>query len=275
MRILIIISIAILGVKYSYSQSAEEYFKIGQQYLVFENEDGAVKCFLRVKFLQPGSELAFRANEALADFYIDKNQYSKAAIYLQQNVPLAPDDSTKNQILLKLASVELHNHQFNSALEELFSITHPEAPENSKDYTLLLATAYYGLGNYEKAQKLFIELAPEQQKVIEEQFIFLRKWNDKSERKAKYLSLLLPGLGQAVSGNYKASANSILLLSAITTGFLLIYTHYGILEASISTLPWFQRYYIGGAEKARILMKEKKEKVKYNTFNKVISVVSK
>jgi hypothetical protein len=94
---------------------------------------------------------------------------------------------------------------------------------------------------------------------IDSVFRLAKKTHYYSPKKAKTLSAILPGLGHLYIKDYKNAANSFVLNTGLLS--LSIYTtvNYGWFEGLVLILPWWQKYYVGGFERAAILAKKRNE----------------
>ena len=124
---------------------------------------------------------------------------------------------------------------------------------------------YFGLGQYDSAYLHFKKSIPKNDtsKLIrlKEQFEEHKKLNRPNENVAIMLSIVLPGAGQIYAGDVKNSLNSILLVGGIL--------YVGVFAPSISyylTLPFFNRYYIGGLSHARQIAIDKKFRKKQDFY---------
>lgn len=89
------------------------------------------------------------------------------------------------------------------------------------------------------------------------------------------MSMIIPGLGQLYAGDIKNGLNSLILTGGLFSLGIYSAINNGFLDASLSVIPWFQRYYQGGFNKAQIIAKAKIEKKRYQIFNQLLDEVSK
>ncbi|HPB06482.1 MAG TPA: hypothetical protein PKX60_09610, partial [Prolixibacteraceae bacterium] len=88
------------------------------------------------------------------------------------------------------------------------------------------------------------------------------------------MSALLPGSGQFSVGAVKEGFNSMLLITGLTIAAIQIVKHYTFLDAVLTLLPWIQRYYIGGMDKAKALAFNKIDKKRYESYLKIIEIAT-
>ncbi len=85
---------------------------------------------------------------------------------------------------------------------------------------------------------------------------------DKKHFGARALSMILPGLGQTVSGDYKDGLNSAIINGSMIALFFYVSTNLSFADALLSIVPWFGRFYIGGMQNAKTASKRKQERKK-------------
>jgi hypothetical protein len=111
--------------------------------------------------------------------------------------------------------------------------------------------------------------------LVNELFEKNKKISKISPKKAKVLSMIMPGLGQLYVGDVKNGLNSFLL----STGLLALGLRSAFinnpLDAAIATLPWFQRYYQGGYKKAELIAVAKIQEKRYKIYNQLLDEVDK
>jgi TM2 domain-containing membrane protein YozV len=84
------------------------------------------------------------------------------------------------------------------------------------------------------------------------------------------LSMILPGTGQFYAGEVIEGFNSSLLLGGLFFSAVLIAKEYSFFIALVTILPWFQRYYMGGANKAERLTMEKQMVKRNDSYQSIL-----
>ena len=120
-----------------------------------------------------------------------------------------------------------------------------------------------------------IEISPniQYQTSIDSLFKENAKISKFSPKKASYLSMGLPGLGQFYSGDLKNGFSSLGLNAVLLSAFLITVSSSGVLNAVLIIYPWYQRYFIGGFQAARrnaIIIKQERRADIYQVFLKKV-----
>jgi len=71
------------------------------------------------------------------------------------------------------------------------------------------------------------------------------------------MSAVLPGAGQWYSGSKREAMNSLLINALFLTLTIRTTRLVSTLDVMIAILPWFQRYYVGGYNRASLLAYQK------------------
>ena len=87
------------------------------------------------------------------------------------------------------------------------------------------------------------------------------------------LSYILPGSGQILLGDVKESFNSLLLNGGLAVLFIHTANRLSFFDAVLSVVPWFYRYYAGGAKLTRTLALEKKDKRHRQNLAEIVQAV--
>ena len=186
----------------------------------------------------------------------------------------AKNDTFALDALLKKTSIRFENESYGLALSELLGVELSLSEEGEKRRALYIGAAYFLDNQFERAQEYFQKCTHDTAGLNE---IF-------SDRKLLYfpnptlavlLSAVLPGLGQTYSGDWKNGVNSLLINAAFTAMAVNISQTIGPLDALISIIPWFQRYYMGGVNKAGDMAFEKRRVNRIKTLGKIADFIEK
>jgi TM2 domain-containing membrane protein YozV len=92
---------------------------------------------------------------------------------------------------------------------------------------------------------------------VDSLFYALSKIKHPNPKTAKTLSIFFPGAGQFYAGDIKNGINSLLLTGAFLALGISTAIRYSLVDAFGSVLPWFQRYYMGGYNRAERIAEER------------------
>jgi tetratricopeptide (TPR) repeat protein len=191
--------------------------------------------------------------------------------YFAQN-----NDSIKKEVLFRKTACYLRSHNYNFALMELLSLEDNLSPGFEKKRNFYLGMTWFGLEDFSKAGGFFEKAAetPDDQLLIRKIFENTRQFNKPNPKLASWLSIFLPGAGQIYAGETLAGINSLLLTGFfVGVGFYIISISSPI-DALFTALPWFQRYYQGGFQRAAEMAKHKRTENRNQIFNQVIELIA-
>jgi tetratricopeptide (TPR) repeat protein len=217
----------------------------------------AIKYYQRYLFFQgDGNRSEVQAH--LADCYFKEQKYSEAATYYNQAYYSEKNDSLKTELLLTLALCRILNSEFNDALSELYSISKTIHPQQERKKNYFLGIVFWQQQNWEVSKNSFLKCVfnEEQKGAIEKSFAGVEKLRP-NPSVAKTLSIFFPGAGQFYAGDIKNGINSLVLNAGLMILYFNILTTFSIFDALITVFPWFQRYYLGGMQKAEKIAFEK------------------
>lgn len=267
----------ILITSFAKSQDLKQSFDFANELFDKKDYEGASITYRRVIYFDKTETFRKDCYKNIADCLFETRQYEEAADYYELAFFQQKTDSTKAEILFRKMSCYLIQNDFQYAEIELLNLPNYLTPEQNRRKTLYSAILNFSTEKYDLAKNQFISLtsSPESKKNIEELFIKNEKINRLSPKKAKVMSMLLPGLGQFYAGDFKNGTNSLLLTGGILTmGVLTAIRSSSPLDALISTVPWFQRYYSGGYNKAETIAENTKKKRRAKVYNQILDEIN-
>jgi tetratricopeptide (TPR) repeat protein len=243
------------------AQNLEQTFQLASTFQQSGNDDAAIDTYLRVIYFDDEEVYTPQALLNTAHLYFKKSFFRQAALFYQRAaIYFTPPFST--EIFQYKIHALLSAHMYNAALEDLYNFNEDEFKEDHqlKTFLLQMATAYYGLQNYESSKSYFIKLNTKlgnnNSAGIEHIFKSLEKKEKKNENLAYYMSAAIPGMGQFYAGDIRNGLNSFILSGGLLV--LGIYTgvNYGWIDAGIIVAPWWTRYHLGGAQRAQLSVRD-------------------
>jgi tetratricopeptide (TPR) repeat protein len=261
----------------AFTQTSKQTLDFADSLFAVGNYQQATKMYERVLFFT-GNQYANRISSQLANCYFQDKKYSQAAKYFEFSFYTAKNDSARFEIQLMKASCYMLLHNFNLALVELYGISDEQKNElNFRRRNMYLAICYWGLGNYRKSEALFLNSIPPEnagaKKKITALFSDKKNFRKPSVFWSGLLSVLVPGTGFLVLGDYRNAANSFVLTNGLLLLGIKVATQYSVLDAFFSVFPWFQRYYQGGYTKTLDLARHKQAEKRNKTFQEILKVI--
>jgi hypothetical protein len=165
---------------------------------------------------------------------------------------------------------------YNQALTGLFTINASYYDLHPEIIDFLFAVCYYGLEDFKKAEEYFLKITGSDTKAseqIREIFSNEKQFYKPNPKTLSYLSLFIPGSGQIVAGEYKAGINSFILVGGLATAAVVVAIRYSFMDAVFTILPWYQRYLVGGSNKAEQLGIKKLEQNRNEIYLEVLEVL--
>lgn len=263
MRRFFIIITKLIIIQFCVAQDIDQTKLLADRYFSTGDYESALNLYKRVLFFDSTNDY-LSIHNTIADCYYVTGNYEKALFHYDISYNIENNDSIKNEFLLKRVLILCKQKSFIDARQEIFNLT------EDSGYFYSRKEFYLGIielesFNIETSKAHFLNavdtLNKDKTKAIEDIFstVDLKKPNSKT---AKILSLFLPGAGQFYAKDYKNSANSFIINASLATLFFIIARNYTFLDATLSVFPWFQRYYMGGFQKAGLIAKQKREEKK-------------
>lgn len=213
----------------------------------------------------------------IAKSYFNLNDYPLSITFFDKSYFASSSDSIQSEAILGKAFCYIVQNQHMQALSELLNLKDSLSADQKITASFYEGIIYFGLDDYQRAEASFSRCLEEMDKkakivLIEEEFDAIRKWRKRYNPKtAWFLSLFLPGSGQLYAGEAKEAANSMALLGGLAYITVKLSVKYTFFEAAITVLPWFQRYYLGGANKAEKYAEEAFLHERYNSYRNILS----
>jgi tetratricopeptide (TPR) repeat protein len=262
-----------------HSQDVKQTFDFANELYVKKDYAGAANTYRRVIFFDKKEEYRKLCYKNIADCLYATQNYEEAADYYELAFYQQKTDSTKTEVLFRKLSCFLILGNFEYAEIELVNIPDRLTYEQQRRKTFYSAILHFSTEKYEESKKEFLALVDstniEARENIEQLFVKNDRISRLSPKKAKILSIILPGLGQFYAGDVKNGFNSLLLTGGVVTwGILAAIGSPAPLDIFITMVPWFQRYYMGGYKKAEVIAENQKKKRRSKVYNQILDEVS-
>lgn len=242
------------------------------------NFELALTEYNRLVFFSKDNEEISHYNFKIAQCYMAIGELDKANYHFDRAFYASDNDSLKYEATLSNAKCHILQRNLDLAIFELMNLDVAQI-----DTAKLQAVAFYlGVSHYlktdfEEAKAYFLQtLHPSDTATVQqvEELLSSRKNLYRPNPKLAYrLSLFPPGTGQFYAGDIKNGLNSLLLNAALLALAANIAATYSFLDALISIVPWVQRYYLGGMEKAERIATEKRTERRRETYRKLLNLL--
>ncbi len=241
-----------------------------------KNYTAAISFYERVLFFDNEKELYPEVCHNIADCYSAVTDYANAVKFYSLATNLSENDSLRNQYSLQKIESLILNQNYAYAYIDLLEIE--DANKNTEKWQIFAAVSSFGMENYSVSKQHFLNLIPENNKEdslkIEELFKKIAKYHNRLRpKRAKWMSFLVPRMGQLYSGNIKNAVNSMLLNGILIYATIELAGTYHILDALLATVPWIQRYYFGGALNAEQSCKMQLAKRKNQVYQQLLEIL--
>lgn len=246
---------------------------MGRTEFALGNDEAAALALERVIYFGAGKYDA-EAFALMGQIALRKAQYREAASWFDR---AAQSDTTENgayyHTLLKASSL-IQEKEVVLAEIDLLGLPDgmPDSLYRAQQYLLgiarFVARDFTGSEDYFKNAVGSSDLKRVQQ--LDSLFDVLRNIKHPNPKTAKLLSILLPGAGQFYAGDIKNGLNSLLLTGGFFALGLAVGVNYSLIDAAASVVPWIQRYYIGGFNRAARIAATKKQEKQDAVYQKIL-----
>lgn len=224
-------------------------FEQAQQYTL------ALYHYNKVAFdMHPAVDASLSIN--IGRCHLQQGDLSSAARFFDLAFFNSPNDSIKMESLLWKTKTLLAEQSPGLALAELLQYEAPTDEAQALLYHFYKGVCHFEMEQYAQAEASFLAIVKDSA-ALQLHFDQPKKFNRPNTRWAMVMSAVLPGSGQLYAKEPKEALNSVLINSIFIYYSIRIAALYTPLDAFIAVLPWFQRYYVGGYNRASILARER------------------
>jgi tetratricopeptide (TPR) repeat protein len=246
--------------------------------LQYENKDfvGAAESYERILFFDSTQQFSTQIYFNLAECLYHQKRFEEAARQYEKAYFSVENDSLKTHILFQKASCFLLEKNYTSAQVELFNLPDSLDKKSMLRRELFLGMTTFAINDFETSEAHFEQyIEGDSVKKAEIQRLFKKnqKISKLSPQKAKVMSMILPGLGQFYAGDIKNGLNSMLLTGGLLTWAIRIATKTTFIDAFLTVVPWFQRYYNGGYNRAEVIAQNAIKRRRNEVYNQLLNVV--
>lgn len=253
------------------AQNLDQTVRIADSLYEAGEMDQALRLYRRIAFFDKEEIYDQVTFSRLANGYFQKGDYSNASRYFEFSYNVSEDiNYLFDQVLMQILS-----GNYRMAKLSLLNVFPGKDEEIKARKLALLSMVEFKLENYEVARDYlnrFYAHTPFPDSLgydIVEKTSRIRKKYKKS--KVKAMSLILPGTGQIYCGEVKDGLNSLGVTVLFGYLYFRVWQTLGVVDAFIAVLPWYQKYYVGGYNKAGIIAVAKQEELIGELFNEMVA----
>lgn len=264
----------ILTVQFVFSQTVDETIQFAEEQFLLGNYTNSVLTYERAIYFQENtsSETYFK----LANAYFKKGDVERAIRFYDNATFLEKDIDNRNDIIFKKSLAYLSIAQYNQAIISLASVNDFNNPEARFKKQYFKSIAYFLKEDFTQFEKLFTDYVASMNLASNQHYIDLELYNQKAEKVkpnlAMWMSVVVPGSGQILYGNWKDGLNSMGLTAALIGLYFNYVVQFSLVEGYLVVLPWFQRYHKGGYMKAKQTALDKEEKYRSQAYQEILKL---
>jgi tetratricopeptide (TPR) repeat protein len=259
---------------WSNGQELEPTFRFANTLYEQKSYENAVEAYKRVLFFDTSASYSNAVYPRIADCLFNLKKYQESASYFDLAYFGTEDSILKDTYILQKISCFLIMQQYDYAEVELLGLNEPlsSSLQIQKDFSE--AILRFAKQEYDLSELMFKKILNDTSTVTNI-FAKNKKISRINPKKAKILSMIIPGMGQLYVGDIKNGLNSFILSAGLFTLGLRSALLNNPLDAAIATIPWFQRYYQGGYKKAELIAIAKIQEKRYYIYNQLLDEVEK
>jgi len=274
--ILFTVVFSFLLVSGTIAQDLQNTVELGDRYFSDGQVPEALYTYQRAVFYSHSGADADLLLKIASCFEIE-GDFERSIEYLGHAFFSESSDSLRTEILFKKANSFMLTENYHFALIELLGINTEEGSVLDRRRSLYLASAYFGLEDFPESQNYFLKAIPENsleaRKKIEKIFQKRGSFTRPNPKLAMWFSVFVPGSGQFYAGDWVAGLNSLLLTGSLISLTFYLTVQYHPIDAILSVLPWFQRYYQGGFDQAKKIAEIRRTRNRNIIFQKTLAII--
>lgn len=241
------------------------------------NYKSALKEYLRLYYYDSENQFIHASKEAAECFLMLEDYKNALKYYDLYFFKLKSNDAQRNEVRFAKQRIFLTIGEVNKALAELLQVNKSTLLDYDK-YNFMLAFNYFIINQNEKAKVTLKNLSYANKidtVILNKKIEALQKNFKKIPKHAKWYSMALPGLGQALNGDIADGAKSFFLYVGFIALFVDLQADLGIADSALTIGPWLTRYYVGGLGNAVKSAKRKKHNKQQKLLVEIVDMVQK
>lgn len=277
LKLLFLIGFSLSQAWSSSGQNIDETRLLAGQFYAQQNYEQALFTYQRVAFFSK-SKADPEVLSRIASCFYSTGDFTRALEYYDHAYFAESNPDLKTDYLFQKVITYLETKNFHFALIELLG---QEFESDSPEYSrkeLLLGASYFGLEQYVQAGDHLAEALPaervEARDSIRQLFSNKKAFKRPNPKAALVLSAITPGLGQFYAGDIAGGINSFLLTGTLISIYVYLTTRLHPIDAILTILPWFQRYYQGGFDHAERAAELERERRRNQILQQTLNIIS-
>ncbi|MBN1949801.1 MAG: tetratricopeptide repeat protein [Bacteroidales bacterium] len=273
-RLLIITFISINSGLLSGQYTADSALSFADQQYLRGNYSLALKEYQRVSFHDNFSDayLLFK----IGDCYLNQGDWTHARYYYDQVIRITHDDSLLVNAEIRNISTRIQEEAYKRALINLYSVHDTVYRQYNDEINLLFGITHFGLTEFDTSRYYFKKIVETDSLAcakIDSLFSLKKMLYKPNPNLAYALSLVIPGLGQLYAGDVPDALNSFILSGSLVGLSVFVAYQYTLLDAILSILPWYQRYYMGGLENTNEIAEKKRQERRSSIYRATLDII--
>lgn len=257
------------------AQDLNDTYRFGLEQFALKHYESASLAFERVLYFGNG-QFAVSTLDHLAQIKLLTEDIEGAMNYYNRAAVASEDYAERSWYTLRKCACLLSLHRTKYALIDLYDFT-DNLPDSTLRYrNFLLGIAHFTELNFADSRIAFKQAIPEsdvaKRNELDSLFAVVEDIKHPDPKKARIMSMILPGLGQFYAGDIKNGINSLLLTGGFVYLGINTIINYGYLSALASVLPWYQRYFQGGFNRAERIAAARLEEKRDAIYQQVLQL---
>jgi len=273
-KVLFVLVISLLPSTVVFSQTIEETLQFAEEQFRLGNYTNSVLAYERAIYFEKGTTSATYFK--LAEAYFNMGNVERAIRFYDNATFLEQDIDKRNDIVFKKSLAYLSANKYNQAIISLGAINDFNREEAKLKKRYFKSIAYFLKEDFEQFDKLFDEYVEEMNLASNPNYVSLEKYNEKAARVkpnlAMWMSVVVPGSGQILYGNWKDGLNSMALTAALVGLYFNYVIEFSLVEGYLVVLPWFQRYHKGGYLKAKETALNRQREFRSKAYDEILDL---
>lgn len=238
----------------------------------------AIEAYGRALFFSPDSAMT-GVFTRLGECEELSGNYERAALAYQRAAESTYSDSLRIERTFDKTRCGLEMGQWLEALGDLYSLPDSLPLIQDRRREFYFGVIYFGLQEYQTCATHFtacLEPGSQGDSLLIDSLLTDNPMMQRPiPKRAKALSIIVPGLGQLYAGDYRNAANSFILSSALITLAVYVGARYGLVNAFFTVMPWYQRYFTGGFTNAESIAERKRAMNRADVYQEVLLIIAK